>query len=106
MAPAPDVRSRTARAPKETSGNSRRRSAAPSAGSRAARPATRPSRSESAGPPPRVRKTTRSSTLAPVVVQRRDINGIEAFADPEQEDADADEGDQNQEGDADCDLHA
>src|SRR5271170_4731906 len=103
MVPAVDVRPRTARALREMSKDWRPRSTAPSAGSRAVRPIAPPSRSESGGPPPPVRREPCSSLLAPKIVERRDIDGIEAFANPEQEDADDDESDQNREGDADLD---
>src|SRR4051794_29798757 len=79
------------------------RSIAPSAGSPAAPPATPPRRSESAGRPPPGQKTICSSPLAPEVVEGGDINGVEAFADPEQEDADDDERDQDREGHTDLD---
>src|SRR5258707_10193265 len=81
----------------------RRGSTAPSAGSPAVWPATRPSQSVSAGQPPRHRRKARSFPLAPVMVECGDINGIEAFADSEQEDADDDESDQDREGYADLD---
>src|SRR6478609_302854 len=103
MALAADARSRTMRAPREMSPNSQRRSTAPSAGSPAVWPATLPSRPELAGQPPPDRRKARSSPFAPVVVECRDVNRIEAFTDPEQEDADDDERDQDREGDADLD---
>src|SRR5437899_10390926 len=79
------------------------RSNAPSAGSPAARPATPPSRLESAGRPLQDRMRACSFPLAPEIVERRDINRIETFTDPEQEDADDDESDQDREGYADLD---
>src|ERR1700730_11585231 len=80
-----------------------RHSAAPSVGSRAVRPATPPSRSESAGRPRQRRRKQPSSPLSAEIVERGYVDGIEAFADPEQEDADDDEGDQDREGYADLD---
>src|SRR3984893_7822528 len=82
---------------------SRPRSNARSGGSPAAPQIVPPRRSESKGPPPPVRRKLRSWPLAPIIVERGNIDGIETFADPEQEDADDDESDQDRERDADLD---
>src|SRR5271166_2043210 len=79
------------------------RSNARSGGSPAAGPIAPPRCSESKGPPPPVRRKQHSWPLAPIIVERGNVDGIKTFADPEQEDADDDESDQDREGDADLD---
>src|SRR6185437_11760893 len=81
--------------------SSRRHSVALSSGSPAVWPATPPRRLESAAEPLLDRKNGSSSPLALVVVECRNVHGVEALANSEQEDANDDEGDQNRKGHAD-----